>query len=142
VQTQQFPLNRATLREQAGTLTASWRSALSPPPQTDPSSEEAAMHCYVYASQRKADTYLWMSQRDMFDALPESLLLLLGELRFVLEVELSGQRKLPQEDIEQVLENLRQQGWHLQLPPTETLAVANHLAYRTTPPASSDEDGR
>ncbi|MET0331862.1 MAG: YcgL domain-containing protein [Dyella sp.] len=100
------------------------------------------MHCYVYASQRKPDTYLWMSQRDMFDALPESLLLLLGELSFVLEVELSGQRKLPQENIDQVLENLSQQGWHLQLPPTETLAVANHPGYRTTPQTSSDEDLR
>jgi uncharacterized protein YcgL (UPF0745 family) len=132
---------RATLLDQTDTLATS-RALASLSPRTHPIPSEAAMHCYVYASQRKPDTYLWMSQRDMFDALPESLLLLLGELRFVLEVELSGQRKLPQENIEQVLENLRQQGWHLQLPPTETLAVANHPAYRTTPPTSSDEDLR
>ena len=53
-------------------------------------------------------------------------------LRFVLEVELSGERKLPHEDAQQVIEHLRDQGWHLQLPPRETLAAANHPAYRSS----------
>ena len=44
------------------------------------------MQCFVYASVRKADSYLWLAQRDAFDVLPESLVLLLGELRFVMEV--------------------------------------------------------
>ncbi|HEX7815597.1 YcgL domain-containing protein [Dyella sp.] len=90
------------------------------------------MHCFVYASQRKADTYLWLPRRDDFSSLPESLILLLGDLRFVLEVELSGERKLPHEDAQQVIEHLRDQGWHLQLPPRETLAAANHPAYRSS----------
>ena len=68
-------------------------------------------------------------ERDGFDVLSESLLLLLGELRFVVEVQLDEQRRLPVEDTELVLDHLRTQGWHLQLPPKETLAVANHPAY-------------
>jgi uncharacterized protein YcgL (UPF0745 family) len=83
------------------------------------------MHCFVYASQRKADTYLWLDRRDHFDVLPASLTLLLGDLRFVLEVELHAERRLPREDVQVVMQNLRTQGWHLQLPPQETL---------TTPP--------
>jgi uncharacterized protein len=83
------------------------------------------MHCFVYASQRKPDTYLWLTRREGFDVLPEPLALLLGELRFVLEVELTSQRKLPHEDTERVLAALASQGWHLQAPPNETLSVCN-----------------
>ncbi|OOG40269.1 YcgL domain-containing protein [Rhodanobacter sp. C05] len=97
------------------------------------------MQCFVYASQRKPDSYLWLAQRDAFDSLPESLALLLGELRFVMEVQLDEQRKLPIEDTTQVLEHLRTQGWHLQLPPKETLAAANHLAYTHSPRDERDE---
>ncbi|WP_430391552.1 YcgL domain-containing protein [Dyella sp. 20L07] len=91
------------------------------------------MHCFVYASLRKADSYLWLAKRDDFACIPESLALMLGELRFALEVELSGERKLPQEDPQVVLEHLRTQGWHLQLPPQQTLAAANHPAYKSAP---------
>jgi uncharacterized protein YcgL (UPF0745 family) len=97
------------------------------------------MQCFVYASLRKTDSYLWLARRDDFDVLPESLVLLLGELRFVLEVRLDEQRKLPIEDTEQVLEHLRAQGWHLQLPPQETLATANHLAYKHSTRDDRDE---
>jgi uncharacterized protein len=99
-----------------------------------------AMHCFVYASQRKADSYLWLPRRDDFSSLPESLILLLGDLRLVLEVELSGDRQLPQEDAQQILAHLRDQGWHLQLPPKETLATSNHLAYRSAPRQDDSEE--
>lgn len=81
------------------------------------------MPCFVYASLRKPDTYLWLARRDDFDALPATLVQLLGELRFVMEVDLHVGRRLPHEDAAQVLDNLRQQGWHLQLPPGDTVAV-------------------
>ena len=97
------------------------------------------MHCFVYASQRKPDTYLWLGRRDDFERLPESLALMLGDLRFVLEVELSGERKLPHEDAAQVIKHLDEQGWHLQLPPNETLAAANHLAYNSAPLDPNDD---
>ena len=97
------------------------------------------MQCFVYASLRKPDSYLWLAQRDAFDALPETLVLLLGELRFVLEVQLDEQRRLPVEDTEQVITNLRLQGWHLQLPPQETLATAKHLAYTHSPRDDRDD---
>jgi uncharacterized protein YcgL (UPF0745 family) len=100
-----------------------WRIAAFPFP-------DAAMPCFVYASLRKHDSYLWLAERDAFDVLPEPLLLLLGELRFVMEVQLDEQRKLPNEDTLQVLDHLRTQGWHLQVPQQETLAAANHPAYR------------
>lgn len=84
------------------------------------------MHCYVYASQRKPDTYVWLSRREGYDLLPEPLALLLGDLRFVLEIQLTAQRKLPNEDTERVLANLGENGWHLQAPSNEMLSVCNH----------------
>lgn len=82
-------------------------------PETDP------MHCHVYASARKPDTYLWLDGPERIEHLPESLRSLLGELRFVLEVDLHRERSLPHQDAGQVIDNLRAQGWHLQLPPGE-----------------------
>lgn len=97
------------------------------------------MHCFVYASQRKADTYLWLDRKDNFDVLPASLALLLGDLRYVLEVELHADRHLPHEDVEVVLQHLRTQGWHLQLPPQETLAVPTPTQSHLLTPDSHDE---
>lgn len=85
--------------------------------------------CYVYASRRKPDTYLWLARRDGFEVLPAPLREMLGELRFALEVRLDAARRLPREDAAQVLAHLHGQGWHLQLPPEGALAGANHPAY-------------
>ncbi|KGI76818.1 YcgL domain-containing protein [Oleiagrimonas soli] len=77
------------------------------------------MHCHVYASRRKSETYLWLRDPALLETLPEALRQVLGELRFVLEVELDSARRLPHQDTEQVLSHLLEQGWHLQLPPGE-----------------------
>jgi uncharacterized protein YcgL (UPF0745 family) len=97
------------------------------------------MHCFVYASQRKADTYLWLDRRDHFDVLPASLALLLGDLRFVLEVELHPERRLPHEDVAVVMEHLRTQGWHLQLPPQEMLSAPPQAPEEPAMPKRQDE---
>jgi uncharacterized protein len=94
------------------------------------------MHCFVYASQRKADTYLWLAKRDNVEILPSTLVMLLGDLRFVLEVELEPGRSLPRENVEAVLEDIRTQGWHLQLPAQETVAAAGDS---TSMPKRQDE---
>ena len=90
------------------------------------------MQCFVYASRRKPDTYLWLAERDDFGGLPEPLRDMLGELRFALELQLDEQRRLPREDARQVLAHLRERGWHLQLPPEGALAGVNHPAYGAT----------
>ena len=76
------------------------------------------MHAHVYKSQRKADTYLYLAARDDFACLPESLRAQLGPLQFVLEVELTPQRKLARVDPAVVRANLTGQGFHVQFPPT------------------------
>src|SRR3546814_2673082 len=75
------------------------------------------MHAYVYKSLRKADTYVYLAEREDFERLPEPLRAQLEPLRFVLDVALVPGRKLAREDVEAVRENLVMRGFHLQLPP-------------------------
>ena len=75
------------------------------------------MHAFVYKSLKKADTYVYLAARDGFARLPESLRMQLGGLRFVLDVELTPERKLARGDVAVVREHLALRGFHLQLPP-------------------------
>ena len=81
------------------------------------------MHAYVYKSQRKADTYVYLATRDDFGRVPEPLRSQLGELRFVLDVALTPERRLAQADVEVVRANLAGRGFHVQFPPTSVVAA-------------------
>jgi uncharacterized protein len=76
------------------------------------------MHAYVYKSQRKADTYVYLAQRDGFERLPEPLRTQLGALHFVLDLALTPGRTLARENPEEVRRNLAARGFHLQFPPS------------------------
>lgn len=76
------------------------------------------MHAYVYKSQRRADTYVYLAARDDFARLPEPLRTQLGPLAFVLDVALTPERGLAREDPAVVRENLALRGFHLQFPPS------------------------
>jgi uncharacterized protein YcgL (UPF0745 family) len=75
------------------------------------------MQAYVYKSQRKADTFVYLAARDDFESLPEPLRAQLGALAFVLEVALTPDRRLARGNAEEVRRNLAERGFHLQLPP-------------------------
>ena len=73
--------------------------------------------CWVYRSPRKQDMYLYLAEEDGFDTVPDELLERFGGPVLVIGLELSSQRKLAREDVEQVMHNLRTRGYHLQMPP-------------------------
>jgi len=75
------------------------------------------MQAYVYKSQRKQDTYVYLATRDAFDALPAILQAQLAPFAFVLEVALTPERRLAQADAETVRRQLAASGFYLQLPP-------------------------
>lgn len=77
------------------------------------------MQCAIYKSRRKADTYLYVATRDDFSRIPEALLKLIGEPVHVMDLELHPERKLALEDTAEVLRNLEERGWHLQMPRRE-----------------------
>ncbi|MGB5564545.1 MAG: YcgL domain-containing protein [Sedimenticolaceae bacterium] len=78
---------------------------------------ESNLPCWVYRSPRKQEMYLYLAQEDGFDTLPAALLESFGEPILVIELELSPDRKLAREDVGKVMANLRDQGFHLQMPP-------------------------
>lgn len=74
------------------------------------------MQCAIYKSQKKQDTYLYLAAKDDFSQIPEALLKLLGEPVHVMDLDLHPERRLAQEDVVEVLRNLEERGWHLQMP--------------------------
>ncbi len=77
------------------------------------------MKCSVVRSSLKDFTYLYLSAGHDYDDLPVSLRKIFGEPEFVMDLELTPERKLAYEDVDQVLQNLAEQGYHLQMPPQE-----------------------
>jgi uncharacterized protein YcgL (UPF0745 family) len=77
------------------------------------------MQCYIYKSLKKHLLYLYISQKDDFSRVPDELIQTMGKLEFVLELELSPERKLAKEDSQKVLASLQDKGFFVQLPPTD-----------------------
>ena len=77
------------------------------------------MEVKVLASNRKADTYLFVAADKDVGELPEALLTLLGELRDVLEIDLTEERQLVRCSGAEVLASVEDVGYYLQMPPAE-----------------------
>lgn len=78
---------------------------------------EHNLPCWVYRSPRKQEMYLYLAEEDAFDKVPAALLARFGEPVLVIELELSPERKLARENVDQVMNDLREKGFHLQMPP-------------------------
>lgn len=87
------------------------------------------MLCYIYRSNRKIDTYLYIAKRDDFSDIPEELLKVFGEPEYSFSFNLTNDRELAKEDTAEVLENLQKQGYHLQL--QDDLLIEEQLALRS-----------
>ncbi len=81
------------------------------------------MKCFIYKSLKKEDLFLYLDKKDNFSILPESLLDNLGQLEFVMELEMSPKRKLAREDAKKVLLNLQEKSFFIQMPPTRIPAA-------------------
>lgn len=76
------------------------------------------MHAYIYKSQRKPDTYLYLARKNDFDCLPAPIRERLQPFEHVLDIELTPERRLAREDPATVRSNLADRGFHLQMPPS------------------------
>lgn len=72
----------------------------------------------VYKSPRKAQTFLYIEKRDDFSPVPKTLLETFGKPELVMLLPLH-KRELANADSAKVMENIRQQGYYLQIPPPE-----------------------
>jgi len=75
------------------------------------------VRCNIYRANRKAETYLYLRENELQEILPEELRRLLGRLDLVMALELHAGRALARENVDEVMNNLRGRGWHLQMPP-------------------------
>ena len=88
------------------------------------------MLCHIYRSNRKLDTYLYLAEKDDFSVVPTELLGIFGSPEFSFSFDLTRERELAQEDAGEVLDNLEEQGYHLQL--QGDILVEQMLAMKAT----------
>lgn len=77
------------------------------------------MQCYIYKSLKKELLYLYVDTKDDFSKVPEALFNSLGRIEFVMELELTPERKLARENTEKVIAQLKEKGFFVQMPPTK-----------------------
>lgn len=81
------------------------------------------MRCFVYKSQKKANTYLFLANKNDFSTVPSKLLSLFGAPQFTFEFELTEERKLVIASAKQVISGLQDQGYYLQIPPQNNFSA-------------------
>lgn len=75
------------------------------------------INCKIYRCARQDGMYLYIHSDKTSDDLPEELTAMVKELTHVIDLELTPDRKLAREDVNVVMENLEEKGYHLQMPP-------------------------
>lgn len=83
------------------------------------------MLCFIYKSLKKEHLYLYVDKKDDFSKVPEALFNSFGKMEFVMELELTPERKLAQEEAEKVMDSLTEKGFFVQLPPINMPAPLN-----------------
>lgn len=72
---------------------------------------------------KKPYTYIYIPQKNDFAEIPKKLLAHFGTPQFVIELDLNENRKLANSDAKQVMSMLEEQGYFLQLPPSNKLII-------------------
>ncbi|MEW5010512.1 MAG: YcgL domain-containing protein [Cycloclasticus sp.] len=80
-------------------------------------SEKKEQSCSIYKTKKRDGLYLYVTEQDNFEDVPEAVMLQFPAPEHVFDLELSEERPLAREDVLLVIENLQTQGFHLQMPP-------------------------
>lgn len=86
------------------------------------------MFCTVLKSHRKADTYLYIPKDTSLDELPENLVQLFTPHTEVTTLHIKPERRLARLSGAQLIQHLEDEGFYLQLPPTQADLLAQHKA--------------
>lgn len=87
----------------------------------------------VYKSSRKADTYLYLPNRDDFSAVPKALIEMFGTPIFVMLIPMMKRDKVALIDSKKLLSELQQHGFYLQIPPPVDDLLKQHRAQQNQP---------
>ena len=77
------------------------------------------MHCYIYRSRKKTELYLFLAEENNFDEVPKTIMDSFGEPEKSMELEVTESMKFVRTDAKTLLNNLKQHGFHIQLPPAD-----------------------
>lgn len=81
--------------------------------------ERGTIECDIYKSLRHEYMYIYVRSEDGLESVPAALLERFGPNEVTLSLTLSVERRLAREDVEKVMANLEEKGYHLQLPPAK-----------------------
>ncbi len=87
------------------------------------------MQCFIYKSLKKEELYLYLQNKDDFSNIPKPLLNSFGRIEFVMELEITPERKLARESSHKVLSDLQEKGFFVQMPP---IIIPNELLQKNT----------
>ncbi|WP_372811826.1 YcgL domain-containing protein [Pseudoalteromonas nigrifaciens] len=73
----------------------------------------------VYKSKKKADSFLFVEKRDDFTKVPEPLMAMFGQPKYVMLINLAKREVLGTADLETVKAALTEKGYYLQIPPPQ-----------------------
>lgn len=81
---------------------------------------KTSINCHVYRSEAKRGMYIYLAEKDDFDVIPADLKRRLGKLEYSFEFTLNEERKLVRYDTKQVIQQIQDSGFFLQMPPPES----------------------
>lgn len=79
--------------------------------------DSATTPCWIYRSSKKEEMYLYLAKEENFEDVPDALMKRFGMPMLVMELELHPDRNLARENVSKVISNLKNIGYHLQMPP-------------------------
>lgn len=74
--------------------------------------------CQLFRSPKKAEMYLYVDKARGLEDVPEPLLAQFGEPEAFMMIMLTAEKKLARADASQVLAQIEEKGFYLQMPPT------------------------
>ena len=88
---------------------------------TEGASARQEIDCWIYKGHKRDDTYLYVADQEKMDDLPPGLLQVLGRLKLVMTLKLGPTSRLARADVVDVMKNLRDKGFYLQMPPVDPM---------------------
>ena len=76
------------------------------------------MLCFIYKSIKKSELYLYLDKQDDFSSIPKAILDSIGQPEYVMQLEITPERKLARETATNVLKGVEENGFYIQMPPT------------------------
>ncbi|SDJ67819.1 YcgL domain-containing protein [Microbulbifer yueqingensis] len=73
--------------------------------------------CDIYRSPREEEMYLYVDKREGTARVPEALLKLFGQPQHLVTMVLTPEKRLARAEAGKVLEEIRERGFYLQMPP-------------------------